>query len=656
MFKNTASQSVGAQMITAADGSAFTGSVTVAVTGDSGTQAAGTVGSAACTHEGGGYHSYRPSQAETNYDHVAYTFSGTGAIPVTIQVFTRAGDAFTRLGAPAGASVSADMAAVKAETATILADTNDIQTRLPAALVSGRMDSSVGAMAANVLTAAAINADAITAAKVAADVGTEIGTAVWATTTRELTALDEDNTTIDINNTAIGSVVGTVGSVTGNVGGNVAGSVASVTAMVTANVIQISGDSGAADNLETAFDNTAGPVRWLSIIDQGFVQSGSGTSVVIRSAAAFAADELIGATFIVVAGTGIGQRALIDDNDASDGLTLATALVTALDGTSFYQIIPTAASPAGSGDCPTAAEIADAVWDEDLTGHTTPDSAGDTLGSVATGTPPTAAAIADAVWDEARSGHATSGTFGAGVIVNSTAAGALTASSFAANAIDAAALAADAVAEIQSGLSTLTQANVRSAVGLGSANLDTQLDALPTNAELATALGTADDAVLAAIAALNNLSQANVRSAVGLASANLDTQLDALPTNAELSTALGTADDAVLAAIAALNNLSQANVRSAVGLGSANLDTQLAALPTAAENTADLLGTSLAELTGDPGAAPALKDAIMLLFMAVRNRRVTTETDDTIHNSAGSDILTATISDDGTEFIKGKFS
>lgn len=49
----------------------------------------------------------------------------------------------------------------------IMADTNDIQSRLPAALVSGRMDSSVGAMAANVLTATAINADAITAAKVA---------------------------------------------------------------------------------------------------------------------------------------------------------------------------------------------------------------------------------------------------------------------------------------------------------------------------------------------------------------------------------------------------------------------------------------------------------------------------------------------------------
>jgi hypothetical protein len=49
------------------------------------------------------------------------------------------------------------------KTATdVEADTADIQTRLPAALVTGRMDSSVGAMAANVMTAAAAAADLTT--------------------------------------------------------------------------------------------------------------------------------------------------------------------------------------------------------------------------------------------------------------------------------------------------------------------------------------------------------------------------------------------------------------------------------------------------------------------------------------------------------------
>lgn len=50
----------------------------------------------------------------------------------------------------------------------------DIIGRLPAALIGGRIDASVGAMAVGVLTAAAIAADAITAAKLAADVTTEL--------------------------------------------------------------------------------------------------------------------------------------------------------------------------------------------------------------------------------------------------------------------------------------------------------------------------------------------------------------------------------------------------------------------------------------------------------------------------------------------------
>lgn len=49
------------------------------------------------------------------------------------------------------------------KTATdVEADTADIQTRIPAALVSGRIDSSTGAMAANVLTASALASDAVT--------------------------------------------------------------------------------------------------------------------------------------------------------------------------------------------------------------------------------------------------------------------------------------------------------------------------------------------------------------------------------------------------------------------------------------------------------------------------------------------------------------
>ena len=64
------------------------------------------------------------------------------------------------------------------------------------------------------------------------------------------------------------------------------------------------------------------------------------------------------------------------------------------------------------------------------------------------------------------------------ITANSIATDAITAAKIAADAIGASELAADAVTEIQSGLSTLTQANIRTAVGLASANLDTQLSAI----------------------------------------------------------------------------------------------------------------------------------------------------------------------------------
>lgn len=69
-------------------------------------------------------------------------------------------------GVPTVAAIQSGLATSSA-LATVQADTDDIQTRLPAALVSGRMDASVGSMAANVLTATAIASDAITAAKIA---------------------------------------------------------------------------------------------------------------------------------------------------------------------------------------------------------------------------------------------------------------------------------------------------------------------------------------------------------------------------------------------------------------------------------------------------------------------------------------------------------
>lgn len=195
MIKNTAGQNVGVQMVTAADGSAFTGAVTVAVTGDAGTQATGSVGSGACVHEGGGYHTYAPAQAETNYDLVAFTFTGTGAVPQTVQVYTRAA-------------------------------TPDVN----AAQVGGETVSSPG---------------------------------------------------------------------------------------------------------------TAYP---FGVIDQGTAQSAAGTSLVLRAAAGFADDELIGATILITGGsTGVGQRKVILDYVGATDTATVSAWTTTPTGTITYKIFGSAA-------------------------------------------------------------------------------------------------------------------------------------------------------------------------------------------------------------------------------------------------------------------------------------------------------------------------
>ena len=99
MRKNVSSQRIGAEMVWASSGTAFTTSTLVYVKGDASTQNLGATSSGVATHVGQGYHEYVPTQGETNYDHIAFTFTTTGAIPVTLNVYTKIAtvDAETRL-------------------------------------------------------------------------------------------------------------------------------------------------------------------------------------------------------------------------------------------------------------------------------------------------------------------------------------------------------------------------------------------------------------------------------------------------------------------------------------------------------------------------------------------------------------------------------
>jgi hypothetical protein len=94
------------------------------------------------------------------------------------------------IGIPAGSDIAADIAAVKSDTAGITtidtalsavdANVDNIQTRLPPALVGNRMDSDIGNIQNDVITAAAIATDALGALEVADTLSQEIADLVSA--------------------------------------------------------------------------------------------------------------------------------------------------------------------------------------------------------------------------------------------------------------------------------------------------------------------------------------------------------------------------------------------------------------------------------------------------------------------------------------------
>lgn len=406
MKKNVSGQVIGAQMISSADGSAFTGSVTVYVTVNGGTQAVGSVGSGACTHEGNGFHTYAPAQAETNGDHVAFTFVGSGAIPVTVQTypsFPQTGDAFARLGAPAGASVSADVAAIQS-------DTNDIQSRLPAALVAGRMDVSVGAMEANTLTASALAADAVS--EIAAGVSGGGST-----------ALD--------SGTAQGGATATITLATG---------AASNDDLHIGNMIELTGGTGAGQSRVITDYN--GTTKVATVDSNWVVQPDNTTTYAIRG------QGLIGLTSAQVsAAVDSSNTATVVNSIVLDTVDIQSRLPSTLVGGRMdVSVGAMAANVVTASALATDAvnEIVDATWDELLSGHATAGTAGNALA---------AAGSAGDPWSTLLPGAYSAGT--AGYIVGT----------YIDSAVSAAGTSIDA-------------AGIRSAIGMASANMDTQLAAI----------------------------------------------------------------------------------------------------------------------------------------------------------------------------------
>ena len=192
---------------------------------------------------------------------------------------------------------------------------------------------------------------------------------------------------------------------------------------------------------------------------------------------------------------------------------------------------------------PTAAAIADAVWDEALAGHTVLGSAGDALGNVAS--PPSAATIADAVLDEALSGHTTAGTLGKAVADIES---------------DATDILVDTGTTLPATLATLaTAASVSALNDLSTSDVQSALDAqgyTTGRAALLSNLDVAISTVNSAVGALNDLSTADIQSA--MTSQGYTSVRGALLDN--LDAAIST----VVNAVNVLNDLSSADITSAL--------------------------------------------------------------------------------------------
>lgn len=394
--------------------------------------------------------------------------------------------------------------------------------------------------------------------------------------------------------------------------GNTIPTVTAVTNQVTANVTQISGDTTAADNAEAFFDGTgyAGTNNTIPTVTtvgtlttytgntpqtgDSFARLGApaGASVSADIAATLAQTDDIGA-----AGAGLTAIPWNPAWDAEVQSEVADALA-------VY-------------DAPTAAELTaeiDAVQAD-----------------IAALIIPSAGANADAVWDEVLAGHLTGGTTGA--------------------ALNAAGGAGDPWSTALPG-----------AYGAGTAgkivgdSLDAAISSRAAAADLATVqadtdaiqvvLGTPAGASLAAdIAAVEGQTDD-----IGVAGAGLT----AVPWNPAWDAEV---QSEVADALAAYDPPTHAELTSAT----ANLDAAVSTRATPAQVNAEVLDVltvdTFVELSAVPAATSTLKDKLGWLFCIGRNKVTQTEDTQAIRNSADDgNIASATVSDDGITFVKGRFT
>lgn len=345
---------------------------------------------------------------------------------ILISIQTVAGDAFARLGAPAGASVSADIAAVKSDTAAILVDTGTtLDGRIPAALVGGRMDSSVGAMADNVMTAAAAAADLTTElqaglatssalANVQSDTD-DIQTRLPAALVGGRIDATVDGTGLEAGAAAViadavwdeaiaGHVgAGSTGEALNNAGaGGTPPTVSEIVNGVWDEDITTHSDPDSAGEALQAAGSAGDP--WITALPGAYSSGQAGKILGDNLNATISSRAVAGDAMALTSGERTTLAGVIWDS-----LTSALTAVGSIGKLLVDNVNATISSRLASASYttpPTVGAIADQVWDEAIAGHVGAGSTGETLSDAGgAGTPPTVAEIADGVWEEILSDH-----------------------------------------------------------------------------------------------------------------------------------------------------------------------------------------------------------------------------------------------------------
>lgn len=255
------------------------------------------------------------------------------------------------------------------------------------------------------------------------------------------------------------------------------------------------------------------------------------------------------------------------------------------------------------------------------------------------------------------------------------------------------------------GFNDLDAAGVRNAVGLASANLDTQISGLPTDADVQTAAAAAITAAALATAANLSTVGGNVSTILGRvigtlaagthepqsgdafarlgapAGASIAADIAALPTDADVNAQCDTAiSDAALATAAELakvpksdgtatwNATAAATIKTQAASAltdydpptKGEMDSAHALLATPAQVNAEVVDALNVDTYAEPGqeapaATASLATKIGHLFKAWRNKKTQTATEFALYNDAGDTVdQKATVSDDSTTTTVGE--